>query len=160
MTAAGKDRAVRRNDGTSLLQDVWEWDGAAGTWTDARLPGQAIPTLRSRHGVRPGAGQGGRLRGNDGSYTLSDIWEWDGTAGTWTKRTPVGVQPSARDQHAMVYDSMKKKILLFAGDDRSYPLKQDTWNGTGRRASGLSGFPREPDPRSVPGRRWSMTKSG
>ncbi|MBI5528052.1 MAG: hypothetical protein HY897_17100 [Deltaproteobacteria bacterium] len=66
--------------------------------------------------------------GNDGSLR-QDTWEWDGAVGTWTDRTPAGTKPSARNYHALAYDSARGRVVLFGGDDGS--RRQDTWEWDG-----------------------------
>ena len=48
-------------------------------------------------------------------FNYADTWEWDPTSGTWTDTTSSGSRPSARSQHAMVYEKSTGKILLFGG---------------------------------------------
>ena len=50
------------------------------------------------------------IRTGAGSY--SDTWEWDGT--NWLLRTPT-TNPTARDGHAMTYDSSGSRVLLVGG---------------------------------------------
>ena len=51
--------------------------------------------------------------GYGGSYR-GDTWEWDGTV--WVDKTPA-TSPSARDAHAMAYDSARGRIVLFGGTE-------------------------------------------
>jgi hypothetical protein len=107
----------RQNGASGLLNDTWEWDGDA--WTELH-PG-ASPPPRTRHALvydqarRRTVLFGGAARadGQEGG-ALGDTWEWDGV--TWTQQTAV-VSPRARAGHVMVYDSTRKRVLLFGGDD-------------------------------------------
>jgi len=63
------------------------------------------------------------------SAAISDMWEWDGTARTWTEITVTGTKPSARNDAAMAYDSERHKLMLFGGNDGA--LKQDMWEFDG-----------------------------
>jgi hypothetical protein len=59
------------------------------------------------------------------SYEFSDTWDWNGVH--WTQLFPLHV-PTARYGHTMVYDSARKRIVLFGG--RTGNGKQDlgdTW---------------------------------
>lgn len=49
------------------------------------------------------------------SQTICEVFEWDGTS--WTSSTPSG--PSARGGHAMVYDQLRQRVVLFGGYDSS-----------------------------------------
>ncbi|MBI5527158.1 MAG: hypothetical protein HY897_12555 [Deltaproteobacteria bacterium] len=111
------------------LQDIWEWDGAAGTWTDV-TPTGAKPSARYNHSMVYDSARGRVLLfgGFDGARK-QDAWEWEGTAGTWTERTPAGTKPSARFGHAMAFDSTRGRVVLFGGDDGA--SKQDTWEWDG-----------------------------
>ncbi len=131
-------------DGSATaLQELWEWDPAAGAWTQRTLVG-------SKPVARMGASMvfdstrnkfvifGGRA--NSG-YDLADTWEWDPGTGVFTDRT-TSAGPSARSQHGMVFEKSTGKVLLFGGglaastsDQTSISLAfGDTWEwdaGTG-----------------------------
>ena len=68
------------------------------------------------------------------SYYLSDTWEWDGK--NWIKMQ-LSTSPSARREHAMVYDSARRKVVLFGGfyydysGGKSYYFS-DTWELDGK----------------------------
>ena len=49
---------------------------------------------------------------------FGDLWEWDSTAGNWSQRTPPGAAtalPYDRSGHSMVYDTVRKKTIMFSG---------------------------------------------
>jgi hypothetical protein len=46
------------------------------------------------------------------SASLNDTWQWDGSA--WTQ-LDLATSPSARNSHAMSYDSVRGRTLLFGG---------------------------------------------
>lgn len=95
---------------------TWEWDTTtwqqqAGASPSSRITTMAYDEARSRvvmfGGARwnssaPDAGQ------------LSDTWEWDGSA--WTERQPQS-SPSVRSGHAMAYDELRRRLVLFGGFD-------------------------------------------
>ena len=61
-----------------------------------------------------------------GSYTFyGDTWSYDVAQAEWTKLTPTG-SPIARFNHAMVYDSDRKEIVVFGGFSYSGRVG-DTW---------------------------------
>jgi N-acetylneuraminic acid mutarotase len=126
-----------------LARDLWEWDGATGTWLDwtpSPLPA-SWPPYRSGHAMVYDAARK-RLflfGGENTTVALNDAWERDQATGVWTNLTPPSVLPSAwpapRGGHAMVYDNARQRVLLVGGVQfRSGPsgLLQDTWewNGT------------------------------
>ncbi|MCA8949069.1 MAG: hypothetical protein KDE27_06190 [Planctomycetes bacterium] len=55
---------------------------------------------------------------------LGDTWTWDGSA--WTAASPTQ-SPSARYRHAMAFDPVNAKMLLFGGYDTGSDNLQDTW---------------------------------
>ncbi|MFN0133596.1 MAG: GC-type dockerin domain-anchored protein [Phycisphaerales bacterium] len=58
----------------------------------------------------------------------SETWEWNGTA--WTLRTNIG--PSPRGDHAMAYDSLRGKTVLFGGyNDLTGIDNNETWEWDG-----------------------------
>jgi hypothetical protein len=120
------------NDGT-FCQDLWEWDGVTGTWTDRTPPG-AKPTPRQNAGLvwdvarsRAVLFGGGET---DGANPKSDTWEWDGASGTWILQNPA-TPPAPRQGHGMAYDPDRQRVLMFGGSTGS-GYKDDTWewNGT------------------------------
>lgn len=107
---------------------VYEWDGTS--W-------QAIPTLisppgRVNQGMAYDAARGvvvifGGNAGDDDTST-ADMWSWDGRR--WQRLVPPTV-PSARTNAGMVYDSARKRIVLFGGyGPGGYKSDTWTWDGT------------------------------
>jgi len=103
-------------DGTRARADTWEWDGAAGAWTERTPPG--TPPARFGHALGFDGSRGTVVLfgGWNGTSFLSDTWEWDGRAGTWTERRPPH-RPSGRSTHAMAGDPARGRVLLFGGFD-------------------------------------------
>jgi hypothetical protein len=60
--------------------------------------------------------------GNDG-VRRNDCWTWNGT--DWTELSPVH-RPSARNGHAMVYDVLRQRVVLYGGDTSSFS-STETW---------------------------------
>ena len=99
------------------LQDLWEWDPAASSWTN-RTPSGNKPTARSGAGMVFDSARnkfiifGGRSTTN---FDLADTWEWDPATGAFTDRTQSGLAPLGRSQHSMVFEKSTGKVLLFGG---------------------------------------------
>ena len=118
-------------DGTGRnLNDTWEWDGTA--WVQ-RLPAVS-PPARLGHAMAYDVARqcvvlfGGYCGGTN--PTLGDTWEWDGK--TWKQCAPPA-SPSARHGHAVAYDTVRGRVVLFGGHcGGSIPILNDTWewNGT------------------------------
>jgi hypothetical protein len=124
------------------FEDTWEWDPATGTWTEGGSAG-GHPSARSQHSMvfDTSTGKvilfgGGRsdAQSTDASgisVSLGDTWEYDPVKHTWKTLTASG-GPSARHDFGMVWDSARKKVVLFAGISIDIPgvagvPKQDTW---------------------------------
>jgi hypothetical protein len=66
--------------------------------------------------------------GADGNNLLNETWEWDGTE--WTQVADTG--PLPRGHHDMVFDSEKKRTVLFGGADFVSQIFNDTWEWDGK----------------------------
>jgi hypothetical protein len=117
-----------------ILGDTWEWDGT--NWTQAALTGVS-PSARILHTmaydpVRKVSVLFGGVSWEGGSSYLyqSDTWEWDGTS--WTQLFPA-TSPPGRDLVAMVYDSTRGVMVLFAGFSQAPGqfVFDDTWEWDG-----------------------------
>jgi hypothetical protein len=108
-----------------LLDDTWEYDGAA--WKRVDIPG---PVAR----VSPGAAFDSKrglliLFGGSGpSGFLGDTWSFDGTI--WKKLADSG--PEARAMGYLAYDKARDRIVLFGGR-KGWPDGDlnDTWEWDG-----------------------------
>jgi hypothetical protein len=94
--------------------DTWEWDGTA--WqspsggSEALATGYPAMAYDSTRNVSVIFGIGNA----NGANGLGDqTWERNGTSNNWTQRFISG--PSPRRDHAMAYDSIRGKIVLFGG---------------------------------------------
>ena len=65
--------------------------------------------------------------GDNGTATLGDTWEWDGS--TWTHVAPAS-SPPATSGAAMAYDSARGVSVLFGGSTPTN-LSSDTWEWDG-----------------------------
>lgn len=74
---------------------------------------------------------------------LSDTWEFNGT--TWTQKSPA-TSPGLRYAHAMVYDSVRQRVLLYGGSEPlcstgcAAPPKSQVWEWDGSNWSLLWTF--------------------
>jgi cysteine-rich repeat protein len=115
------------NQGTSctgtLLSDTWEWDGLV--WERVGVQAAIIP------GPRYGAAMAydsARKRvvmfaGHQGNGAVQyDTWEWDGER--WHLLSTTG--PPGRGNGGMVYDEVRREILLVGGGSQT-----DVWSWNG-----------------------------
>jgi hypothetical protein len=108
--------------------DTWEWDGV--NWTQ-KTPA-AKPTARFGTALAYDSSRaktvlfgGGVISGGILS-TFNDTWEWDGV--NWTQKFPA-TSPSVRYKHALAYDGIRGRTVLFGGI--STVGKSDTWEWDG-----------------------------
>jgi hypothetical protein len=66
-----------------------------------------------------------------------ELWEGDVSAGTWTRRTPIGQVPPPRVASQLVYDEVRGKVLLIGGFSDSNPriAYDDVWEWDGAASS-------------------------
>lgn len=126
-------------------QDLWEWDGTA--WVD-RTPAAPLPATRMGHGMVFDGGRGrvvvfGGLSNQPGggnSVLFSDTWEWDGTS--WLERAPLSTKPTQHTNVLMVFDSSRKRSVVFGGLGGA----SDTWEWDGNAWSNRTPQPSSPPP--------------
>ncbi len=110
-----------------MVNDTWEWDGEY--WTLVHTLG---PSARGAHALAFDSARGrtvcfgGLSKLEDPASTFGDTWEWDGT--DWTQMADTG--PIARAFHAMAYDSVRGRVVLFGGQIEVAFLN-DTWEWDG-----------------------------
>ncbi len=104
---------------------------ASRVWTEEAAAPSLGPSPRAGHALAYDSARGRVVLfgGWDGNRLLNDIWEWSGTA--WTNVTPrQGASPSPREDHAMVYDSARGRVVLFGGFGELSAGDTWEWNGT------------------------------
>jgi hypothetical protein len=85
------------------------------------------------------------------TYDSDETWIWSGA--NWTQIFPVN-HPTERTAHAMVYDSLRSRIVLFGGRHAKTTLEgdislfNDTWVWNGTNWSQIN-TPSAPDPRQL-----------
>lgn len=119
------------SDGISsfTLGQTWEWDGAR--WTQ-RFPAASPQGVHGAAMAWDAVRQrlvlfGGLSQGGSASYLSADTWEWDGT--TWLMRQPTS-SPPALMGHAMAWDVVSQRVLLFGGRNYGSPFAETwAWDG-------------------------------
>ena len=130
----GKDAAQ------TLLGDTWTWNGTA--W--AQVATAVAPAARHEHGVAYDAYRQKVVLfgGEDASGLRSDVWDWDGTS--WVEVVPplvngVPFGPVARKQHAMGFDAVAERVVVFGGATVLGGPSNEAWAFDGLNWVGMSG---------------------
>ena len=97
----------------------WEFDPALNAWRDRTVTSPPAGVSRSYFDVTFDSTRGKivMLGGYYASAYNTDIWEWDTTTGVWAQLMPATGSPiaDARHYHTMVYDSIRRVLVLFGG---------------------------------------------
>lgn len=126
--------------GSSVFDDVWALSfSGTPSWTQL-TPSGLSPGARVGHTAIYDSAHDRMIvfGGEDWSIFgyLNDVWALS-LSGTpaWTQLLPTGAAPTGRGFHTAIYDWARDRMLIFGGDDGSYPNRTDTW------ALSLSGAP-------------------
>jgi hypothetical protein len=122
--------------------ELWEWNGAAGTWTNLTPTPRpsAWPAARTGHMMAYDDARGRLvLYGGFGLTSwpgfAGDLWEWDSAGATWTDRTPPlplpATWPEPRELAGFGYDPVRGKMLLQGGAAGAGSPVADTWEWDG-----------------------------
>ncbi|MBL9032619.1 MAG: hypothetical protein JNM80_13065 [Phycisphaerae bacterium] len=139
-----------------VLGDLWRWDGTSWTQLAAAGPSaRALATMAydsARGRVVLFGGVAGAARG--------DTWEWNGSIGQWTQRTPAA-SPPPRYGHAMAFDAQRGLVVLFGGAETrpSTTPGSSTPPPRAAREPGSSERPRSPRRRRNSSPTWPTTPS-
>ncbi len=135
------------NTDRKLVGGFYEWNGT--NW--GSIPTTIGPAQRYYAAMAYDSARrklvlfGGRI--GEVEQPVGDLWEWDGTS--WELLTPA-VSPSARTHATMVYDSARKKTVLFGGyadDGTSARPSNDTWEWDGVTWTKIAPGAMNPGPR-------------
>jgi len=109
-----------------VYDDTWILDYTTGDWIELVL--DSSPVHRSSTVMVYNSADEVIILfgGHNGTEWDSDTWVFDCNTETWTDVTPAH-SPYGRGSHAMVYDSINDKVLLFSGYGSIGPEIADTW---------------------------------
>jgi len=65
------------------------------------------------------------LFGGDGTNTLNDLWSYSLSTGQWKSMEVQGQPPAPRLGHTMVFDSKRRRLVVFGGQSAGF--FNDTW---------------------------------
>jgi hypothetical protein len=114
--------------GGHFLNETWTYNLTDNNWTNMNPP--IAPLARIFHAmVYDSAHDEVVLFGGfEGDNEMGDTWTYNLTMNKWTNQNPKNA-PTARDEHAMVYNSARGEIILFGGIEPVSHLwhLNDTW---------------------------------
>ena len=120
------------------LSDTWTWDGLR--WTQ-RIEDGAIEGRRSEGAGAFDAGRGVVVVYGGFDLVVDwhlDVLEWNGA--TWRQVVPAGPSPGSRTGHALAYDSIRRRTMLFGGTtDAGANNDLWAWDGTAWRQIDVRG---------------------
>jgi uncharacterized repeat protein (TIGR01451 family) len=118
-------------DGTGTRCDeTWEYDTATHTWNGPYLPSKRPSQLYEHDMAYDSINNRVVLfGGHDDSigYRIDETWEYETSTHTWYGPYFPNPRPSARDDHAMAYDSANNRVVLFGGWDGIGNDCDETW---------------------------------
>jgi N-acetylneuraminic acid mutarotase len=112
---------------TGFLDDTWAYEPTTNTWTELSPSGTAPSPRTCSMAYDPATHRLILFGGFNGDIFFNDTWAYDRKANTWTNLNPSGMLPPARMLHAMAYDPVTGRVIMFGGEDRA----GDSPNNTG-----------------------------
>jgi len=137
------------------FNDVWEWNGLSGNWSERTEEGER-PLERSAHAMVYDEARHKVVihAGYQTQMSFWDTWEWDPATGFWERQYPLGSDPGRRVSHGHTYDSGRGKVVIYAGCFKGYcyPPLGDLWEWDGHSDEWIEiGFHGEvPERRNAP----------
>lgn len=130
---------------------VIAWPHTMSTWNGSAWQPQSISVLPP---TRSGGAIAVDTQANEGvlfggfpanpsvpGALLDDTWVWNGSS--WQVRAPAS-HPSARAGHALAYDPVRDRVVLFGGVDATGVALTDTWEWDGTTWLSTANTPQVP----------------
>ncbi len=112
-----------------MRNEVWEWDGAALTWTNRTPPASAMaPTARSNPILAYDEGRQKMFLYDGATYgtSLSAFWEWDPVSAGWSL-LDTGDSLDYGYYDLVAYDSIRRREVLLTDAYSPNMGYQETW---------------------------------
>jgi hypothetical protein len=115
---------------------TWTWDGSA--WkhlSPASSPDTVLSlTFDAARAQVVGFGKNAPPEAS----VPGETWTWDGES--WHRESPA-IEPPARQQPSLVYDSKRKRVVMYGGVSRPNERLRDVWAWDGTNWSRLADLP-------------------
>jgi hypothetical protein len=131
--AADRRMLIVMGQGADFFNDVWAFDLDQETWTELKANDRSAAAPRPRYGQSAALDTQGRVlisHGFSDQGRFDDTWAFDLAAARWVNLTPAsGPKPLKRCLHALIYEAMADRLLLFGGCSSGFgPCPQgDLW---------------------------------
>ena len=117
-------------NGSQQFGDVWALSlGGSPTWNRV-VPAGEGPSPRSGHTATYDAANDRMLvfGGTDGTRVQNDVWGLSlGSTAQWSALLPLSEEPTPRHFHSAIYDAVRDRMVVFAGDDFGPIFAGDAW---------------------------------
>jgi N-acetylneuraminic acid mutarotase len=134
-SASGVSVLFSGYDESGNVSETWSYNAGLNRWTNLIPP--SGPSPRTDHAMAwdNATGKVVLFGGEFFWGRVNDTWVYDAVSNAWTCMSPTPRAPSARQGHAMVYDSRDGVMVLFGGttapgeldDTWTYNLSTNTW---------------------------------
>lgn len=119
-------------DANGRSDETWVWNGTG--WSPRHSPQRPAPRVHAAMAFDPTRGQVVLFGGfANGIGYANDAWAWDGSV--WTPIDFDDDVPPPRDEHGLVFDSARNRLVLIGGliadnqpIDDAWELVGDEWN--------------------------------
>ena len=130
-------------EGNAHYDDTWEYSYSGNTWTIISPKGGVKPSARSGHAMAAGSSFfGALLYGGSSNIMKGETWIYEPDENHWIQKNP-SIEPPKLTEHAMVYDSIVNKGIIFGGfkpgsisdETCAYDYIANTWTLRGSGSS-------------------------
>ncbi len=127
------------NNAGAVLGDAWLWSPTTRAWRRAAAGPDARAGASLSYDSQRGRAVlfGGVSSAAVSANYFNDVWEYDASADTWTRRNVTGSAPAARAFGAFAFDGARGRAVLFGGTSDSAFGDTWEWDAAGGRWSQL-----------------------
>jgi hypothetical protein len=109
----------------SINDETWSYDYANNSWKNLNPISSPPPLIDHAMAYDSESDRVILFGGGQVPFASNETWAYDYQDNNWTNMNPI-VKPSSRAEHAMVYDSLNDRVILFGGWNLG-PCFKDTW---------------------------------